>query len=123
MATASSFLVHSVAAMLLLNLFSAKFLPAFGFTNTEPTISASPAVLPYEDPSNNPSSFFPSPTGEWPDGPAAAPSQEDGFPPMPTSGEFLGKKNSASGYLLVKFSNLLLGSGLVVHLCVSYCLF
>ncbi|KAM1111700.1 hypothetical protein ACFX2I_044677 [Malus domestica] len=55
-----------------------------------PTISASPAVLPNGNPpSNNMSSFFPSPSDE-------ASNASDAFAPVPSSGQFVGKVSSAA---------------------------
>ncbi|XP_012067336.1 uncharacterized protein LOC105630199 [Jatropha curcas] len=68
---------------------------------SEPVITASPAVLPYVT-APNMSSFFPSPTEEWPLSSADPP---EGLAPVPSSGEFLGKNSSNSvklnGYVAV----------------------
>ncbi|XP_014497481.1 uncharacterized protein LOC106758980 [Vigna radiata var. radiata] len=61
-------------------------------TTTEPTISASPGVLPYVS-APDISSFFPTPSGYQPlsyDTSSEAPA------PAPSSGEFQGKISSAS---------------------------
>ncbi|CAK7328390.1 unnamed protein product [Dovyalis caffra] len=60
---------------------------------SEPTIGASPAVLPYVN-APNMSSFFPPPTDQWVLGPAAPPSSEE-LAPVPSSGEFIGKISSS----------------------------
>ncbi|KAJ4729540.1 Pentatricopeptide repeat-containing protein [Melia azedarach] len=60
----------------------------FLYSTSEPVISASPAVLPSVT-APNMSSFFPSPTT------TASPNSE-AFPPVPSSGEFIGKSSSGS---------------------------
>nr|XP_007161641.1 hypothetical protein PHAVU_001G086200g [Phaseolus vulgaris]ESW33635.1 hypothetical protein PHAVU_001G086200g [Phaseolus vulgaris] len=63
-------------------------------STTEPTITASPGVLPYVS-APDISSFFPTPSGYQPVsyGASEAPA------PAPTSGEFEGKKSSGSARL------------------------
>nr|XP_011468209.1 PREDICTED: uncharacterized protein LOC105352537 [Fragaria vesca subsp. vesca] len=63
-----------------------------------PTITASPAVSPYEKNAPNMSSFFPNsssssaPLSQWP---LSSPIPQ-AFAPVPTSGEFVGKVSSAN---------------------------
>ncbi|KAI5558536.1 hypothetical protein BDE02_17G048900 [Populus trichocarpa] len=64
---------------------------------SEPTIGASPAVLPYVN-APNMSSFFPPPTDEWDLGPAAPP-RLGKLAPVPISGEFIGKSSSSPAVL------------------------
>ncbi|KAK7290552.1 hypothetical protein RIF29_05057 [Crotalaria pallida] len=68
-------------------------------STTEPTISASPGVLPYVT-APDISSFFPTttPTANQPINSAAAPEAEEPVP-APSSGEFEGKKSSTSARL------------------------
>jgi len=61
-------------------------------TTTEPTISASPGVLPYVS-APDISSFFPTPSGYEPESYDAS---SEAPAPAPSSGEFEGKKSSAS---------------------------
>ncbi|EXB62847.1 hypothetical protein L484_008697 [Morus notabilis] len=58
-----------------------------------PTISASPAVLPYVT-TPNMSSFFPSPGAQQPVSSAGPPNSEASAP-VPSSGEFVGRVSSA----------------------------
>ncbi|KAJ7971768.1 Pentatricopeptide repeat-containing protein [Quillaja saponaria] len=71
-------------------------LQALSSTN-DPKISASPTVLPYIT-APNMSSFFPSPTTQRPMSSAAPPNPEE-LQPIPSSGEFVGKKSSSSSRL------------------------
>ncbi|PRQ54340.1 hypothetical protein RchiOBHm_Chr2g0176391 [Rosa chinensis] len=65
-----------------------------------PTISASPAVSPYEKNAPNMSSFFPNsssssdPSSQWP----LSPPNSASLAPVPSSGEFVGKVSSANSY-------------------------
>ncbi|TKY62991.1 hypothetical protein E2542_SST12856 [Spatholobus suberectus] len=64
-------------------------------STTEPTISASPGVLPYVT-APDISSFFPSANQPVSSG---APSEAEAPAPAPSSGEFEGKKSSGSARL------------------------
>ncbi|CAN0870179.1 hypothetical protein LINGRAHAP2_LOCUS9453 [Linum grandiflorum] len=77
MAATPSSLAAAAAAVLVLFLSS-----------TELQLAGSSAVLAYDHPSNV-SSFFPSPSAPPPG------LDSDGFLPVPTSGEFIGKKSSS----------------------------
>ncbi|KAJ7976293.1 Pentatricopeptide repeat-containing protein [Quillaja saponaria] len=69
-----------------------------GLSSTnDPTISASPALLPCTT-APNMCSFFPSPSAQQPSSSATPPNSEV-FGPMPSSGEFVGKKSSSSARL------------------------
>ncbi|XP_048433562.1 uncharacterized protein LOC125474165 [Pyrus x bretschneideri] len=71
-----------------------------------PTISASPSVLPNGNPpSNNMSSFFPSPSDE-------ASNSSDAFAPVPSSGQFVGKVSSANPNSDCQCGALMFGAGL-----------
>ncbi|GAV59524.1 hypothetical protein CFOL_v3_03055, partial [Cephalotus follicularis] len=59
-------------------------------SSSEPTIAASPAVLPYVT-APNMSLFFPS-SPLWPPS-SAAPLNSKAFAPVPSSGEFIGKSS------------------------------
>ncbi|KAK7311300.1 hypothetical protein RJT34_09346 [Clitoria ternatea] len=63
----------------------------------EPTISASPGVLPYVT-APDISSFFPTPSDNQPMS-SAAPSEAEASTPAPSSGEFDGRKSSGSARL------------------------
>ncbi|KAF5479257.1 hypothetical protein F2P56_000093, partial [Juglans regia] len=63
-------------------------------STSEPTISASPSVLPYVT-APNMSSFFPSPSAQGPPNSATPPNSET-LAPVPSSGEFVGKSSSDS---------------------------
>ncbi|PON68858.1 hypothetical protein PanWU01x14_091750 [Parasponia andersonii] len=76
-------------AVLVIAIFFANFHTTYS-TSSMPTISASPAVLPYVM-APNMSSFFPSPRAQQP---AASPHSE-AFAPVPSSGEFVGRVSSA----------------------------
>ncbi|GMN57419.1 hypothetical protein TIFTF001_026523 [Ficus carica] len=65
------------------------------YSTSVPTISASPAVLPYVDNAPNMSSFFPSPSAQQPVSSAVSPNTE-AFAPVPSSGEFVGRISSAA---------------------------
>lgn len=65
---------------------------------TEPTISASPGVLPYVT-APDISSFFPTPSVNRPMS-SAAPSEAEESAQAPSSGEFQGKKSSSSSRLI-----------------------
>ncbi|KAK7336148.1 hypothetical protein VNO77_16681 [Canavalia gladiata] len=65
-------------------------------STTEPTISASPGVLPYVT-APDISSFFPTPSANQPM--SSAPSEAEASAPAPSSGEFDGKKASSSARL------------------------
>ncbi|KAG8656029.1 hypothetical protein MANES_04G092250v8 [Manihot esculenta] len=88
MATTSKRLSAS-AAMLLVILFCNLLA-----LSSEPMIAASPAVLPYVT-APNMSSFFPTPTDEWPLS-SADPPRPEALAPLPNSGEFIGKSSSSS---------------------------
>ncbi|KAL2320373.1 hypothetical protein Fmac_029342 [Flemingia macrophylla] len=64
---------------------------------SEPTISASPGVLPYVT-APDISSFFPTPRANEPMN-SGAPFQAEAPAPAPTSGEFEGNKSSGSARL------------------------
>ncbi|KAK4272234.1 hypothetical protein QN277_020819 [Acacia crassicarpa] len=67
-------------------------------STTEPMISASPGVLPYAA-APEASSFSPSPTADRPVISAGQPEADSSAILAPSSGEFLGKKTSASARL------------------------
>ncbi|XP_019429661.1 PREDICTED: uncharacterized protein LOC109337195 [Lupinus angustifolius] len=86
-------------------------------STTEPTISASPSVLPYVT-SPDISSFFPTPSTNKPMS-SSAPSEAQA--PAPSSGEFEGKKSSNSAKLdcvaaivVILLSSLLMSNVIVV---------
>jgi len=64
-------------------------------SETEPTISASPGVLPYVS-APDISSFFPTPSGYEP---VSYDASSEPPAPAPSSGEFEGKKSSGSARL------------------------
>ncbi|XP_020219912.1 uncharacterized protein LOC109802908 [Cajanus cajan] len=66
-------------------------------STSEPTISASPGVLPYVT-APDISSFFPTPSANEPMS-SGAPFEAEAPSPAPTSGEFEGKKSSGSARL------------------------
>ncbi|KAH1077171.1 hypothetical protein AAZX31_19G090500 [Glycine max] len=66
-------------------------------STSEPTISASPGVLPYVT-APDISSFFPTPRANQPMS-SGAPFEAEAPAPAPSSGEFEGKKSSASARL------------------------
>ncbi|KAK7395977.1 hypothetical protein VNO78_16632 [Psophocarpus tetragonolobus] len=87
----------------IIKLFSLVILVVFlanskGVSSTaEPTISASPGVLPYVT-APDISSFFPTPNGSQPMS-SGAPTETEAPAPAPSSGEFEGKKTSDSARL------------------------
>ncbi|CAK9166150.1 unnamed protein product [Ilex paraguariensis] len=78
------------------------------FAESVPTLSASPAVLPYVT-APNISSFFPSPSTQQPPS-SAVPPRLEASAPIPSSGEFVGNSLSSSA----KFDGgiAILGAGL-----------
>ncbi|KAK9271719.1 hypothetical protein L1049_002082 [Liquidambar formosana] len=85
-------IITKFTAFLLVIIFVAN-LHALSST-AEPTIAASPAVLPYVA-SPNMSSFFHSPSSQQPPSFDAPPNLE-AFAPVPFSGEFVGRSSSGS---------------------------
>ncbi|XP_061349952.1 uncharacterized protein LOC133295171 [Gastrolobium bilobum] len=83
-------------------------------STTEPTISASPGLLPYVN-APDISSFFPTPSDNRPMN-SAAPSEAEASAPAPSSGEFDGKKSSSSvrlDFTAAIFVGILLSSFLI----------
>lgn len=92
MAAFKKFTASAVAAMSVVLLFSNVLA-----LSSNPTITASPAVLP-DVTAPNMSSFFPAPSDQWPLN-SADPPVPEALAPVPSSGEFIGKSSSGSAKL------------------------
>ncbi|XP_010476265.1 PREDICTED: uncharacterized protein LOC104755564 [Camelina sativa] len=110
MALFSSFFAVSASLMILVSL-------QWTLVCSESTISASPAVLPYIS-APDMSSFFPSPTNEWPVDTAISPVPEPDAP-GPSSGLPNGKITGSSMRLRPDLLLVLLIVGIRSFLCVD----
>ena len=86
-------------------------------STTEPTIPASPGVLPYVT-APDISSFFPTPSDNQPMS-SAAPSEAEPPAPAPSSGEFDGKKTSGSARLDCAIFGIMLCSFLISSIVIA----